>query len=105
MSTKKIKTMEEYWEQFSAAVFRGKDIGETQRRETRKAFFAGALCTMDVVGNVSDSIEDIDAGAQALEDLHQEVIRECERQVVDDVIRAARELVARKAGTKTTSHN
>ena len=73
MSGPKRKLVAEQWDQFARAVL-PKDAGETQRREMRRAFYAGAQGVMfGVIAALTPSGDAEEGDVQMLQELHDEL--------------------------------
>lgn len=67
-----MKTLAEEWASYEQSVLPA-TAGETQRRETRRGFYAGAQSFLMLMSRVqSDDISD-DQGAEMIEVLHREL--------------------------------
>jgi hypothetical protein len=69
-----MKTLAEAWASYESALLA--TAGETQRRETRRGFYAGAqvMFHLQVSEAAADGLSD-DEGAEVMERLHQELQR------------------------------
>lgn len=66
-----MRTIQHAWESFAAAVL-SPDAGAVQRREMRRAFYAGAHATLTVMRGLGEPEVSEDAGVAVLESLSQE---------------------------------
>jgi biotin synthase-like enzyme len=70
----KRRMVAEKWDEFARAAFRGRHIQSMQRREMRRAFYAGADSVLfGVVVALTPDREPTDQDVQLLEDLHDEL--------------------------------
>lgn len=63
-----LKSIEEQWQGFSEMVFRKTPAGEVQRKEMKKAFFAGAwalFCALEEIGEPHVSEAEAEAFLEA----------------------------------------
>ena len=70
-----LKSIEEEWKEFSAFVFRGKEISSRQRSEMKKAFFAGANVVSYMMQEIGDDSVPEDIGVAHIES----IIEECDQ--------------------------
>jgi hypothetical protein len=69
-----MKTVQQEWESFAKAVFRGLDVSETQRHEMKKAFFAGATAMFALVQATGDPEVSEDKAVAHLDALQDEAV-------------------------------
>lgn len=69
-----MKTVQQEWESFAKAIFRGQEISEIQFTETKKAFFAGATAMLSMVQSVGDDGVTDEDGVAYLDALHDEIL-------------------------------
>lgn len=66
--------MAEQWDQFARAIFANGSFSEIQRREMRRAFYAGAESILfRVIEAFAPETEPTAADMQIMDDLHQEL--------------------------------
>lgn len=66
-----MNTIQDYWEDYSKKVM-NPEAGETQRIETRLAFYAGAFSVLNIMISLPEDISE-DAGAAIIDGLHEEI--------------------------------
>ena len=69
-----LKSVEAEWTGFAAMVFRNMDISDTQRREMRKAFFAGAWALFNMVEEIGEPGISEQEGVDHLEAIRSEIL-------------------------------
>jgi hypothetical protein len=69
----------EKWNTFSALVLPA-EVGEIQRTEMRRAFFAGAASCFDIVSSIDKQTSE-DAGCALLDEIHRELEEHCQRML------------------------
>jgi hypothetical protein len=61
------------WEAFAKAIFTGMNVSDVQYRETRKAFYAGAVVVFGVVKAVGEPDVSEDAGEAMLQSIQDDL--------------------------------
>ena len=77
-----MKTIQEQWDDFEQAVV-PKDAGPIQIKEMRRAFYAGTKHLLFEIMSLGDDDVSEEAGVDALEKYHQELIEFAKRIGVD----------------------
>jgi hypothetical protein len=68
------ETVAQMWDSYARAVL-PMDVGETQKTETRRAFYAGVFALLEKFKNIGENEVSEDAGVAYLEAISVEVTR------------------------------
>jgi hypothetical protein len=69
-----MKTIAAEWREYNTTVLPS-DAGAVQRRETRRAFYAGAHCMLTLIARITEATPDENTGGMMIEALNQELQR------------------------------